>query len=71
VAGIGVEFAMQDWGGKSSKKAMKALHIISNGEISQEAQREYAALFKHPLSPSQVKALAALFGWSIPAELEI
>jgi hypothetical protein len=70
VAGAGVEFSMQDWGGRATKKAMRALQIIAEDEgISQEALKAYAELFKHPLSQNQVEALSALFGWSTPPEV--
>jgi hypothetical protein len=70
VAGAGVEFSMQDWGGRATKKAMKALQIITEDEgISQEALKAYAELFKHPLSQIQVEALSALFGWPTPPEV--
>jgi hypothetical protein len=69
VAGAGLEFSMQDWGGRATKKAMKALQIITEDEgISQEALKAYAELFKHPLSQLQVEALSALFGWPTPPE---
>lgn len=72
VAGAGVEFNMQDWGGRSTKKAMRALCIIFEAEgISQETIEIYARLLKHPLSQVQVEALAALFGWATPSDLEV
>lgn len=71
VAGVGVEFNMQDLGRRSMKKAMATLHIISETEgISQEAIDAYAKLFSQPLSQCHVEALAALFGWSAPSVLE-
>jgi hypothetical protein len=71
VAGVGVEFIMQDLGRRSMKKAMATLHIISETEdISQEAIDAYAKLFSQPLSQCHVEALAALFGWSAPSVLE-
>jgi hypothetical protein len=67
VAGVGVEFNMQDLGSKATKNVMRSLHIISDNEgISQEALHEYVSLFKQPLSPCHVEALSALFGWSTP-----
>ncbi|GJN23594.1 hypothetical protein PR202_gb11258 [Eleusine coracana subsp. coracana] len=41
------------------------LAIEENG-LSQEARDAYAKLFEHPLSPSHLAALAALFGWAVP-----
>jgi hypothetical protein len=42
---------MQDLGGRSIKKVMKSLKIISNSDgFSHEAFEEYVNLFKHPLS---------------------
>jgi hypothetical protein len=71
VAGVGVEFKIQDWGKRSKKQAMVALNIIKdNEEFSRQALDDYAKLFKHTLSRSHVQALAALFGWSIPINLE-
>jgi hypothetical protein len=70
VAGIGVEFSMQDWRSKASKKAMRALRIINESDkITSDAIMEYALLFQRPLIQSHVDALAALFGWSTPEEL--
>jgi hypothetical protein len=70
VAGIGVEFSMQDWRSKASKKAMRALRIINESDkITSDAIMEYALLFKRPLIQSHVDALAALFGWSTPEDL--
>jgi hypothetical protein len=70
IAGAGVEFNMQDWGNRSTKKAMRALHIISEAEgTAQEALDTYARVFKHSLSQNQVEALAALFGWTPPPGL--
>lgn len=71
VAGVGVEFSMQDWGSRAVKNAMKTLLIINDsGDISPQALDEYAKLFKHPLPQIHVEALAALFGWSFPAAIE-
>jgi hypothetical protein len=71
VAGVGVEFIMQDLGRRSMKKALATLHIISETEgINQEAMDAYAKLFSQPLSQCHVEALAALFGWSAPSVLE-
>ena len=71
VAGVGMEFKIQDWGKRSTKKAKRALQIIDeNDGISRQALDDYAKLFKHPLSHSHVQALAALFGWSILDNLD-
>jgi hypothetical protein len=60
VAGIGVEFNMQDLGGRSIKKVMRSLKIISDTYgFSHEAFEEYVNLFKHPLSQCHVEALSA------------
>jgi hypothetical protein len=56
---------MQDLGGRTTRKVMRSLYIITMNEgISQEALDEYARLFKCPLTQSEVEALSALFGWS-------
>jgi hypothetical protein len=41
----------------------KNLHFLTS------SLQDYAVLFKHPLNQTQVEALAALFGWSIPGDL--
>jgi hypothetical protein len=70
VAGIGVEFQMQDLGGRSTKRAMRTLQIITESKgISQEAIEGYKKLFTHPLSQCHIEALSALFGWSTPPDL--
>jgi hypothetical protein len=70
IAGAGVEFNLQDWGNRSTKKAMRALHILSDDNgTTQEALDAYAKIFKQPLSHNQVEALAALFGWTPPPGL--
>ena len=52
------------------KKAMRSLDIISENEgIDQQVLDDYAKLFGHPLSDSQLQALAALFTWSLPDDL--
>jgi hypothetical protein len=67
IAGAGVEFILDDLGRRTKKKAMRALDILDETEgISQQAQDDYAKLFRHPLSDSHVQALAALFNWSLP-----
>jgi hypothetical protein len=70
IAGAGVEFNMQDWGSRATKQALRALHIISEAEgTTEDASEAYARVFKQPLSHNQVKALAALFGWTPPPDL--
>jgi hypothetical protein len=50
---------------------MKSLDIIGDQEgLNQQAQDDYAKLFKQPLSESHLQALTALFNWSLPEELE-
>jgi hypothetical protein len=43
---------------------MRVLGFVEENQdiISQHTQDEYAKLFKHPLSRSQLQALASLFG---------
>jgi hypothetical protein len=70
VAGIGVEFHMQDLGSRSTKKDMRTLQIITEYEgISQEAIEEYKKRFTHPLSQCHIEAVSALFGWNTPLDL--
>jgi ribosomal protein L13E len=48
------------------KRVMRALDMNVDEErehISQEVLDDYAQRFKHPLTSSHTKALAALFGW--------
>jgi hypothetical protein len=72
VAGVGVEFDIQDLGGRTTRKIMRSLHIIAENEgISQEALDEYARLFKRPLTHSEVEALSALFGWRAPESVPL
>jgi beta-glucosidase/6-phospho-beta-glucosidase/beta-galactosidase len=71
IAGIGVEFDLHKEKSKQVRKAMVALKCISeNEEINNEALQEYAALFNRCLNQVQVEALSALFGWTLPADLE-
>jgi hypothetical protein len=70
-AGGWVELKIQDWGRRSKKQAMMALNIIEDNEgFSRQALGDYTKLLKHTLSHSHVQALAALFGWSIPDNLD-
>ena len=51
---------------------MRKLGIIGESEhIDIEAQDDYARLFLHDLSRSNVAALAALFGWTVPDDAEV
>jgi hypothetical protein len=55
---------------------MTVLKTIANLPVDEEAVLssrildDYAKLFRNPLSDSQISALAAQFGWAIPAPLE-
>jgi hypothetical protein len=69
VAGVGVEFNIQELSRRSTKRVMKALKVVGELEdINQQAMKDYAKLFVHPLSQTHVGALAALFGWSAPVD---
>lgn len=49
---------------------MRALHVIKESEgISQETLGQYGKLFSQPLPSSHVQALAALFGWATPEDV--
>lgn len=57
---------------RNKKNVMRALHVIEENEgINQEALDEYSMLFGHPLPESHVQALAALFGWATPEEVDM
>lgn len=46
---------------------MRSLGFGENQErLRQEDMDEYAKLFSQPLSEAHIKALAMLFGWTIP-----
>jgi hypothetical protein len=48
---------------------MRALGFDNIGEqISQHDMDKYVKCFLQPLSPPQIQALAALFGWGLPEE---
>lgn len=50
---------------------MRKLGLINAQEaISQEAREAYAKLFNHPLSRPHLAAVASLFGWAVPEDLE-
>jgi hypothetical protein len=44
--------------------------LLEEAEVSSAALQKYAELFSNPLSAIQIKALAALFGWSPPKGLD-
>lgn len=55
---------------RNKKKVMRALHVIKESEgISQETLGQYGKLFSQPLPSSHVQALAALFGWATPEDV--
>jgi len=55
---------------RNKKKVMRALHVIKESEgFSQEALDDYGKLFGQPLPTSHVRALAALFGWATPEDV--
>jgi hypothetical protein len=55
---------------RSKKTLMKILGVVrDDAHFTSEDLDKYAAAFRNPLSAVQVKALAALFGWSPPEEL--
>lgn len=70
MAGIGVEPQLRLPAQRRAK--MTVLRAMANSPIEAEAVfsskgiDEYAKLFSKPLSDSQISALAALFGWSVP-----
>lgn len=48
---------------------MKKLGIpVAEDDVNQDNLEAYTRLFDHPLSPSHLAALAALFGWTVPAD---
>jgi hypothetical protein len=52
---------------RSRKKAMRALGIITERDgVSEQAQEDYANVFKQCITEMQVEALATLFNWAIP-----
>jgi hypothetical protein len=49
---------------------MKTLGVVlDDAHITSEDLNKYVTVFHNPLSAVQVKALAALFGWSPPEEM--
>ena len=56
LAGADVEFPLNDLSRRTKKKAMQSLDIIGENEgIEQQALDDYAKLFGHPLSDSQLQ----------------
>jgi hypothetical protein len=56
---------------RSKKTLMKALGIASDDvAVSLGALDNYALASSKPVSSSQIRALATLFGWAPPAKLE-
>lgn len=56
---------------KAQEVLMRKLGILTEREtVTAEAREAYAKLFDNPLSRPQLAALAALFGWEIPADGE-
>jgi hypothetical protein len=43
--------------------------VRDDAHITSEDLNKYVTVFRNPLSAVQVKALAALFGWSPPEEM--
>ena len=70
LAGAKSEFGLNDLE-RRSKKAMRTLELIEEHEgIDQQALDEYAKLFEQPLPDAHLQALAALFHWSLPENLD-
>lgn len=71
LAGAQVEFKPDDLDRRSKKKVMRSLEIIGEQDgIDQQTQDDYAKIFGQPLSDLHLQALAALFKWSIPEDLD-
>jgi hypothetical protein len=69
LAGATVEFDINDLERRTKKKVMRNLELIEENEgIDQQALSEYAKLFQHPLSDFHIRALSALFNWSLPED---
>ncbi|GJN25111.1 hypothetical protein PR202_gb12898 [Eleusine coracana subsp. coracana] len=50
---------------------MRKLGLLApTNRLSQEARDEYIRLFDHPLSRTQLAAVAAIFGWTVPESCE-
>jgi hypothetical protein len=72
IVGLGAEPHQQLVSGhsRSKKTLMHSLGVVSEeAGFSSEALDKYAVVFHNPMSETQIKALAALFGWSLPVEL--
>lgn len=55
---------------RNKKKVMRALHVIEENEgVRQEVLDDYGKFFAQPLPTSHVQALAALFGWAVPEDV--
>lgn len=53
--------------GRPKKNVLKAPKISDGSDLlSQKALDAYTKLFLEPLNQEQVRALAALFGWTVP-----
>jgi hypothetical protein len=51
---------------------IRTMDIVNAKEvISDEALEKYGRLFNSPLSESHIKALSALFGWSVPVDIHL
>lgn len=60
--------------GHLKKQVMRALDLNLEEErehLSQRILEEYAQRFRQPLSSLHIKAMAALFGWTSPADAPI
>jgi hypothetical protein len=71
IAGLGAEQQLQQplVCSRSKKILMKSLGVVrDDARITSEHLDKYVTAFHTPLSAVQVKALAALFGWSLPKE---
>jgi hypothetical protein len=71
IAGVGVEFDKQELCLRSTKMAMKALKVIGEAGVTQQAKEDYAKVFSENLPLAHVEALATLFGWTMPEELKL
>jgi len=67
LAGKQVEFGPEDLERRLKKKAIQAVDILTEQEgIDQQALDDYVRLFGQALSDSHIRALTALFNWSLP-----
>lgn len=52
---------------KAQTVLMRKLGVLApNDGLSLEARDAYIRLFDHPLSRTQLAAVATIFGWSVP-----